>query len=216
MTAMRTEFKEYLEKFKESASAETQADMQKAIDDLENSEEGKGLELGDQIPDFVLPDASGKKVSIANLLKKGPVVITFYRGGWCPYCNLELKGYESVLSEIHEAGAELIAISPETPDASLSTKEKNELTYHVLSDEGNVTAKQFNLVYQMPEYLIELYKEKDLDVPGHNGDESWTLPVSGTFIADQTGHIIYSYVKADYKDRAEPSEVVSELKKINR
>ncbi|MGD6815952.1 peroxiredoxin-like family protein [Metabacillus sp. 84] len=210
------QFQQYLEKFKKNASAKTQEDMEKAIRELEESEEGKGLKVGDQVPDFILPDAQGNEVSIANVLKKGPAVITFYRGGWCPYCNMELKAYQDILHEIHDAGAELIAISPENPDASLSTKEKNDLAFHVLSDQGNKTARDFNLVYEMPQYLIDIYKEKGLDVPGHNGDESWTLPVSATYIADQSGNIVYEYTKADYKDRVEPQEILKQLKQITR
>ncbi|WP_338776465.1 peroxiredoxin-like family protein [Metabacillus sp. FJAT-52054] len=212
---LREDFKEYLEQFKKNTPKETREKMEQAIRELENSQEGKGLQVGDQIPDFVLPDANGKEISITDILKKGPAVITFYRGGWCPYCNMELKAYQSILDEIHEAGAELVAISPESPDASLSTKEKNDLSFHVLSDQGNRTAQDFNLVYRMPEYLIEIYKEKGLDIPGHNGDESWSIPVSATFIADQNGNIIYEYTKADYKDRAEPSEILAQLKQIN-
>ncbi|MBS2969216.1 AhpC/TSA family protein [Metabacillus sp. KIGAM252] len=212
---LREGFKAYLEQFKKNTPIETQQKMETAIQELEDSEEGKGLQVGDQVPNFVLPDARGKEISITDILKKGPAVITFYRGGWCPYCNMELKAYQSILDEIHEAGAELVAISPESPDASLSTKEKNELSFHVLSDKENSTAQDFNLVYRMPEYLIEIYKEKGLDVPGHNRDETWSLPVSATYIADQSGNIIYEYTKADYKDRAEPSEILSQLKQLN-
>ncbi|AZB43152.1 AhpC/TSA family protein [Bacillus sp. FJAT-42376] len=214
MTKMIEEFKTYLEQSKKNSSAESLKKMEMAIHDLEESEEGKGLETGDQVPDFILPDASGNQISIANILKEGPAVITFYRGGWCPYCNMELRAYQSIIDEFHEAGVQLVAISPEKPDASLDTKEKNELSFHVLSDEGNETARAFNLVYQLPEYLIDVYKEKGLDIPGANGDDSWTLPVSATYIADQSGNIVYAYTKADYKDRIEPAEVLEKVKQL--
>ncbi|KGP70841.1 peroxiredoxin-like family protein [Pontibacillus yanchengensis] len=214
MTTMNQQFKEYIEQFKQKASADTQEKMSKAIEELENSSEGKGLRTGEEAPDFTLPDAKGESVNLYDVLAEGPAIVTFYRGGWCPYCNMELKAYQNILDEVHAAGGKLIAISPQTPDASLSTKEKDELEFHVLSDEGNQVADDFNLVYHLPDYLVDVYKEKGLNVDESNGDESWTLPVSATYVIRKDGTIAYEYTKADYKDRAEPSEVLEELKKV--
>lgn len=213
-TDMRSQFDQYIENFKQNTSKEVQDKMRNAIDELENSEEGNGLSEGEKAPDFTLPDAKGGQVQLSEQLKFGPVIVTFYRGGWCPYCNMELRAYQEILDDIHKEGAQLIAISPQTPDQSMTTQEKNDLQYHVLSDVGNKAARQFNLVYKLPDYLVEVYKDKGLNVDKHNGDDSWTLPVSATYIIDTDGSIVYEYTKSDYKDRAEPSEVLQELKKV--
>ncbi|QSS99347.1 AhpC/TSA family protein [Pontibacillus sp. ALD_SL1] len=213
-TNMQDQYNEYIEKFKANASQETQEKMQSAIDELESSDQGKGLSVGETAPRFSLPDAKGDSVDLYEQLQSGPAIVTFYRGGWCPYCNMELRVYQQLIEEIHAEGAQLIAISPETPDHSLTTAEKNDLQYHVLSDEGNKVANQFNLVYQLPDYLVDVYKEKGLEVDKHNGDDTWTLPVSATYIIQQDGTIAYEYTKADYKDRVEPSEVVEKLKSL--
>ncbi|MCA1055806.1 AhpC/TSA family protein [Rossellomorea aquimaris] len=214
MSNMRQQFDEYISAFKQKASTDVQDKMSRAIEELESSDQGKGLSIGEKIPFFTLPDATGNEVSIQNLLQKGPVILTFYRGGWCPYCNMELRAYQELLDDIHDAGAELVAISPQTPDATLSTKEKNELQFTVLSDEGNKTADAFNLVYKLPPYLVDIYQERGLDLEKANDSDEWTLPVSATYVIKQDGTIAYEYTKADYKDRAEPSDVVAELKKL--
>lgn len=213
-TEMRREFDEYIKKFKASKPEEIQQKMQDAITELEASDEGKGLNKGGKAPNFTLPDASGKSVELYDQLKQGPVILTFYRGNWCPYCNMELRAYQQIIGEIHGAGAELLAISPQTPDHSMSVQDKHDLEYKVLSDVGNKVSSKFNLVYQLPEYLVEIYKDNKLDVDKYNGDDEWTLPVSATYIISSDGTIVYEYTKADYKDRVEPSKVLEELKKI--
>ncbi|ASF38311.1 alkyl hydroperoxide reductase [Halobacillus halophilus] len=213
-TEMKERYNEYIEKFKATAPGDVQEKMKQAIQELEQSSDGKGLSEGEKAPNFNLPDAKGNSIELYKQLEEGPVILTFYRGGWCPYCNMELRAYQEILGDIHDSGGELIAISPEQPDHSLSTAEKNDLQFHVVSDVGNETANQYNLVYQLPDYLVEVYKEKGLRVDEHNGDEAWTLPVSTTYVIDQDGTIVYEYTKEDYKDRAEPSEVLKQLKKV--
>ncbi|GGD05906.1 redoxin domain-containing protein [Pontibacillus salipaludis] len=213
-TNMQEQYNEYIEKFKSNASQDTQDKMQSAIEELESSDQGKGLRVGEKAPAFSLPNAKGDSVDLYQQLQSGPAIVTFYRGGWCPYCNMELRAYQQLIEEIHAEGAQLIAISPETPDHSMTTAEKNDLQYQVLSDEGNKVADEFNLVYQLPDYLVDVYKEKGLEVDRHNGDDNWTLPVSATYIIQQDGTITYEYTKADYKDRVEPSEVVEKLKSL--
>ena len=148
-------------------------------------------------------------------MKKGPVIVTFYRGGWCPYCNLELKAYQQVLNDIKKAGAQLIAVSPQTPDASLTTKEKNELEFLVLSDPNGNVAESYKLVFKMPDYLVEIYKQFGFDVPGHNDHDSWELPVPATYIIDQSGKIRFASVDPDYTKREDPSKVVEVLKELD-
>ncbi|QHE52605.1 peroxiredoxin-like family protein [Pontibacillus sp. HMF3514] len=215
-TDMRQQYEKYIQKFKEATPEDIQKKMGNAIEELESSEDGEGLRNGEKAPNFKLSDAKGETVELYEQLKQGPVVLTFYRGGWCPYCNMELRAYQQIINEIHEAGAELMAVSPETPDHSLTTQEKNELEYYVLSDIGNKVAKEYNLIYQLPDYLVDVYKEKGLQVDKHNGDDSWTLPVSATYIIDTDGTITFEYTKSDYKDRVEPSEVLEKLKNVTK
>ncbi len=214
MTTLLEEIKSYKEAFKQKAPEEKQKLMAQATKELKESGVAEGLKEGDQVPDFKLPDATGKTVSITEELSKGLVILTFYRGGWCPYCNLELKAYQRELESIKDAGATLIAISPETPDATLSTREKNELEFIVLSDEGNNVAEQFDLVFKMPKYLIEIYKDSGLDVPGHNGNDDWELPKPATFVINQSGKIVFAEVDSDYTKRVEPFKVIEILKNI--
>lgn len=145
---------------------------------------------------------------------KEDYVLGFYRGGWCPYCNMELNALQKVLSEIEQAGAKLVAISPEVPDHSLATMEKNELTFDVLYDEGNRVAKTFGLVFELPEVLRPLYDELGIDIIGHNGDNSFQLPMPATYIISQQGEILYHFIDADYTKRSEPAEIIEKLREM--
>ncbi|WP_017381941.1 peroxiredoxin-like family protein [Paenisporosarcina sp. TG-14] len=214
MTTLLKEINSYKEVFKKKAPEEKQKLMTQATKELAELGVAQGLNIGDKVPDFKLPDATGKVVSITEELAKGPVILSFYRGGWCPYCNLELKAYQSEVDSIKDAGATLIAISPETPDASLSTIEKHDLKFIVLSDDRNKVAEQFDLVFKMPDYLIEIYKSSGLDVAGRNGNDDWELPKPATFVIDQTGKIVFAEVDSDYTNRVEPSKVIDIVKNI--
>jgi len=142
------------------------------------------------------------------------VIVTFYRGGWCPFCNLELRAYQQMLPDIATAGASLVAISPEKPDETLSTAQKNALTFEVLSDVGQKVGRAFGLVYEFTEELKRAYQGFNLDIPARNGaPDEWALPVSATYIIDRNGSIVYAYTDADYRDRADPREVLTVLTK---
>ncbi len=194
---------------------EVQAAMAKATQDLMNTKIAENiLSVGDKIPSFTLPNARGESIEVAKLLENGPLVIAFYRGGWCPYCNLELRGLQHYLPQIQELGASLIAISPETPDNSLSTKEKNELSFEVLSDVENKVAKQFNLVFTLPEELRPIYNSLGIDIPAFNGDESFELPLAATYVVDSNGKIIYAFADADYTKRLDPEKILVALKNL--
>jgi peroxiredoxin len=171
----------------------------------------KALKVGDKSPDFELTNALGKTVKLSSLLQTGPVVVTWYRGAWCPYCNIALKGFQKVLPEIKAEGASLVAISPQTPDNSLSTVEKDGLGFEVLSDKGNKTAHAFGVAYEVPEVVADQMKGR-LDLSKYNGDSSNELPLGATYVIDKDGVIRYAFVDADYRKRAEPSAVVSALK----
>lgn len=171
------------------------------------------LKVGDQAPAIKLPNAKGELVDVASLLKSGPVIINFYRGGWCPYCNLELRAFQRLLPDITTAGASLIAISPEVPDKSLSTTEKNELTFEVLSDVDQKVGRAFGLVFELSDELQTIYKDFGLDLPDFNGTpDKWELPVPGTYVIGSDGKIIYANADVDYQTRADPQEVLNALK----
>ncbi len=172
------------------------------------------LNEGDGIPQINLPNAVGKTIDVNSMLKDGPVVISFYRGAWCPYCNLELKALQQALSEIKLIDAQLIAISPNTPDNSISSIEKHGLEFEVLTDAGNKIAKEFKLVFNLADELRPIFKQFNFDVPKYNGDESWELPIPATYIVNIDGRIVHSFVNADYTQRMEPNEIISKLKEL--
>ena len=160
--------------------------MEGATAELKSSGiEASAKKVGDRAPSVSLPDAKGELVSIDGLLEKGPVVAIFYRGGWCPYCNLELRAWQTHLSELADLGVTLIAISPQTPDNSLSTAEKNELAYPVLSDSELSAAKGFGIAFTLPPELVDLYMSAGNNLPELNGNGQWMLPIPATFVIDQ-------------------------------
>jgi peroxiredoxin len=170
------------------------------------------LKVGDHAPAIVLDDAKGETVDVGALLRQGPVIVTFYRGGWCPFCNLELKAYQQLLPDIAAAGASLVAISPEKPGETVSTAEKNALTFHVLSDIGQKVGRAFGLVYEFSDELRSVYSGFGLDIPARNGSpDEWALPVSATYVIGRDGTIIYANTDLDYRDRADPGDVLAAL-----
>ena len=172
------------------------------------------LTEGDELPQINLPNAVGKSINVNSMLKEGPVVISFYRGAWCPYCNLELKALQQALPEIKSLDAQLIAISPNTPDNSISSIEKHGLEFEVLTDAGNKIAKEFRLVFNLAEELRPIYQQFNFDIPKYNGDESWELPIPATYIVNTDGKIVHAFVNADYTKRMEPTEIISKLKEL--
>ncbi len=187
--------------------------MQRHIDQLRNGAIARTmLKVSDRAPAIVLANAKGATVDVGALLAKGPVVVTFYRGGWCPYCNLELKAYQDILPQIAAAGACLVAISPEKPDDTLSTAQKNALGFEVLSDVGQKVGRAFGLVYEFTEELKSAYRGFGLDIPARNGTPGeWALPVAATYVIDRDGAIVYAYTDVDYRDRADPRDVLAVL-----
>ena len=191
-------------------SGDTRDIMEQATTDLINSGiTEQTLQVGDTIPPISLPNALGKTVNIQDLLTEGALVISFYRGQWCPYCNLELRALQQALPEFKALGASLVAISPQTPDNSLSTTEKNELSFEVLSDVGNQVARQLGLVFQIPEQLRPIYQNFGIDLPEHNGDETFELPIAATYVINRDGKVVYAFVNPDYTQRAEPADILA-------
>ena len=201
----------YRADFKQRVAPERVAMMEAATADLRATGiVQRALHAGDRAPlDLVLPDALGRPVRLASLWQSGPLVLLFYRGGWCPYCNLELRAWQRDLEALRHLGASLVAISPQTPDHSLSTTEKNELAFPVLSDSSLAAAEAFGIAFTLPPELVELYSRVGNELPVINGNGQWTLPLPATYVIDSHGHIVFSHVEADYRQRAEPAAVMA-------
>jgi len=189
--------------------------MHRATSDLlKKGIEKTALQTGGTIPRFQLENTHGVVVDSRDLLKAGPVVLMFYRGSWCPYCNLTLRAYQAHLAQIHACGAQFVAVSPERRMSSLANAEKFGLEFEILSDAGNAVAGRFGLAYRMPAELAAVYLELGTDIPRFNGDDSWALPVPATYIIGAGGRIVFSSINADYLERIEPGCVIRALKAL--
>jgi peroxiredoxin len=173
----------------------------------------RAKKAGDVAPSFSLRDGDGNVVSSAELLKKGPLVVSFYRGVWCPYCNMELQALEAAKPLFDKYGASLLAISPQTAPNSRKSVRQNKLTFPILSDVKGKVGAAFGLRFELPDYLVELYKSLKNDLPAFNDDPSWTLPMPGRYVIGQDGTILYSEVNPDYTRRPEPEDMVAVLQR---
>ncbi|WP_017302916.1 peroxiredoxin-like family protein [Spirulina subsalsa] len=174
----------------------------------------QAIKTGDLMPTFTLPNGHQQLISSQNLLKAGPLVISFYRGGWCPYCSLELQALRKALREMQDSGAQLVAISPETPDHSLSTQQINDLGFEVLSDAQNQLARQFGLVFNLPDYLRPVYEQLGIDLQTSNGNSDFELPIPATYVVNTEGIIIHSFVNPDYTQRQNPQDLLPILQNL--
>jgi peroxiredoxin len=211
--SLKDQLAEYRAGWHERVPAERKAIIERHIEELRNGAIARTmLKVGDRAPAIVLTNGKGKKVNVDTLLRRGPVIVTFYRGGWCPYCNLGLRAFQKILPEIKAAGASLVAISPEKPDDTLSTVGKNALRFEVLSDVEQKVGRAFGLVYDFTAELRGAYEGFGRDIPGHNGTPGeWALPVPATYVIGRDGVIIHAHTDVDYRDRAEPREVLEVL-----
>ncbi|MDC7240022.1 MAG: peroxiredoxin-like family protein [Spirochaetales bacterium] len=173
----------------------------------------RALNVGDMSPDFSLKNAIGDTVRLYDYLEKGAVVLTWYRGGWCPYCNITLKALQDEIYQIKALGANLIALTPELPDSSISTTEKHNLEFEVLSDVQNIVGRKYDLVYKLTEQVAEIYSIK-FGLEDHNGDKSHELPLAATYVINQKGKIVFAFLDADYRNRAEPQDIIEVLKSL--
>lgn len=172
------------------------------------------LKEGNPFPNATLKDPYHNEISLEEEIKGKKTIISFYRGGWCPYCNLELRALQQELENFEALGAQLVAISPETPDNSLSSKEKHELKFKVLSDANNTLAEKLGLVFRLPEALIGVYNAFGIDLEKSQGNTDWNLPLPATFILDENGIVKYVYANEDYTKRAEPENIKNALKNL--
>jgi len=209
---IKHELKKINDQFLENVPPKALSILTKSAEKLAKQNiEDRALKVGDRIPSFTLINAVGDSVESESLLQDGPLVLNFYRGAWCPYCNIELAGYQEILPEIQDAGAQLVALSPELPDSSLNLIEKHALKYEILSDINNEVARELGLVFSLSEEMKGLYKEFGIDLEIAQGNTAFELPVPATYVVDESGTVILSYVNIDYTDRMEPEEVLSVL-----
>ncbi|MEL0604419.1 peroxiredoxin-like family protein [Pseudoalteromonas undina] len=178
-------------------------------------EGANALNLDQKAPRFELPNQHGEQVLLDELLAKGPVVITFYRGSWCPYCNLQLKALQSRLPEIHALGAQLVAISPQAPDGSMSENDIRNMDFVVLSDQNADVAASYGVAWQVPEFLLEHMRvDRGLDLESLNNGNGSILPIPATFVLNSEGKVTWRYVDVDYRTRSEPQDIVNALKAL--
>lgn len=209
-TSLAAQLAAYKAGFVQRVAPERVAMMEAATADLRATGiESRALRRGAQAPVLTLPDALGRQVRLLDLWQQGPLVLIFYRGGWCPYCNLELRAWQQHLAALQQLGGQLVAVSPQTPDNSLSTAEKNELAFPVLSDSALEAATAFGLAFEMPPALIDLYSRVGNDLSVLNGNGRWVLPVPATYVIDRQGRVAFAHVDADYRERAEPQQVLA-------
>ena len=189
--------------------------MERATAELiASGQAGRALKAGDRAPDFSLNDPDGRPVSSADLLARGPLVLSFYRGVWCPYCNLELQALQEALPQFQALGASLVAISPQLAANSRKSQRQNKLEFPILSDTGNEVAAAFGLRFTLPDYLVELYRSLKNDLPAFNGDPGWTLPMPARYVIGQDGIIAYAEVNPDYTLRPEPEAMLPVLERL--
>jgi len=188
--------------------------MKKAGKDLARNMPAPGIRVGEKAPDFVLNNALGKSVNLKDRLKQGPVVLVFYRGAWCPFCNMHLHTLQQSLPEFKKYGAQLITITPQTPDKSVEQFKEKGYPFEVLSDLNSKVMKDYKLYFELPADLVEVYKNHGLDIEAFNGKGRNVLPVPGSFVIDKNGFVHAMQAETDYLKRMEPSAIIDALKKM--
>jgi peroxiredoxin len=194
---------------------ETQAVHARVISELKETRLAERvLQVGSKAPTIQLKDHNGKLVSSPDLLSRGPLVVCFFRGRWCPFCVGQLEAMNLILPEIEQAGAALVAISPQTVQQSFFMADQHKLRFPLLSDAGNQVARQFGLVYRVPDEQQAIYRRAFVNLPFANGDDNWELPIPATFIFDREGTVLYASANEDYTERPEPSQILLRLDQI--
>ncbi|MCF1593362.1 peroxiredoxin-like family protein [Streptomyces muensis] len=216
MTTLTTELRTFYEARQQQIPAEIREVMRRAGQELaESGQADRALTVGDKAPHFSLPSATGQTLSLDALLAEGPVVLTFYRGAWCPYCNIALRSLQQHHDAITARGARLVAVSPQIPDESLTLTEKHDLAFDVLSDIGSDTAKQYGLAFDLPDDLAAVYDKLGFDLQRVNAGHPRTLPLPATYVIDRDGVIRWAFVNTDYTTRAEPDDILATLDVLN-
>lgn len=209
---LRDELRTLYENAQFRLPADARDTMKRSSDDLAATGlAGRALGAGARAPRFALLSATGNQVTLEALLAQGPVVLTFYRGAWCPYCNLALRALQQHHDAIRERGARLAAVSPQVPDESLSLTEKHGLGYDVLSDIGSEVARQYGIAFDLSDELAALYDQRGFDLQRVNAGHARTLPLPATYVIDRAGIIRWAFTDTDYTVRAEPADILAAL-----
>jgi len=198
------------------AKPEFMKGVEEIIEQAKQFKKGEdAIKVGEKAPLFELPNQDNHLTSLSSLINDGPVIVTFYRGSWCPYCNLQLRALRERLGEISDLGAKLIAISPEVPDTTMDPNEISQLGFNVLSDQDAKVAKDYGVAWDVPDFLLEHMRvDRQLDLETINNGNAQVLPIPATFIINPQGEVIWNYVNVDYRTRSEPDEIIEQLKKI--
>lgn len=209
---LRDELRARYDSAQRQASASDRETMRRNVEDVAASGlASRALGVGMRAPAFALPSATGDEVALTALLAEGPVVLTFYRGAWCPYCNLALRALQQHNEAIRSRGARLAAVSPQIPDESLSLIEKHDLDFDVLSDIGSETAQQYGIAFDLSAEMAALYEQRGVDLQRVNGGHARTLPLPATYVIDSHGIIRWAFVASDHTLRAEPADILTAL-----
>ena len=209
------ELSEVENKFREENGAAAAAIFTDFIGEMDPADiKLHALKIGDRAPDFTLKNALGRSITLSAEINRGPVILTWYRGGWCPYCNLALAYLQRFLPQFRQAGAELIAITPEKPDETLTTKEKHDLEFEVLTDEGNKVARLYGGVHKLNTEVKDFYRDRG--VLAHYEGDVQEFPVPATYIISPEGIVLYAFVEADYRQRAEPLFIIGVIRQYQK
>ncbi len=210
--SLREVFAERKELIAKYVSTEIQAVHARVINELKERQFASNmLSVGTKSPGFELTDHTDKQISSRDLLNQGRLVICFFRGRWCPFCVGQLEAMNLILPQIEQAGASLVAISPQTVQQSFFMADQHKLRFPLLSDTKNEVARQFGLVYRVPDDQQSIYRKAFVNLPFANGDDSWELPIPGTFILGRDGTVLYSSANEDYSERPEPADILQSL-----
>ena len=182
---------------------------------IDSGQAERALKAGDTVPDFTLTDADNNKVALKGLLAKGPVVLTFYRGVWCPYCNIELKALEAVAEDIRARGATLVAISMQGASDSRKSQKDNGLSFPILTDKNGELAEKFGIRWTLQDYVIPVHSGFGVELPRIHGDGQWNLPMPARYVVDTDGNIAYAEVNPDYTRRPEPADLFPVLDSLS-
>lgn len=212
MTDLATQIQQFNIELATQVPQEVLDTFGKSIEDLETKNiEEKSIKIGETIPNFSLKNAKNEVVNSSDILKNGKMIIAFYRGSWCPYCNLELKALQEKTAEFKEKNTTLVAISPQSPDNSLTFIEKHNLTFEVLTDKDNIFAKQLGIVFELQDFVLPYYHALGIDLTNFNKNNDNSLPIPAVFVVNEDGKIIYKFADANYMNRIDIDELIKTL-----
>lgn len=215
LVSLQQELESLKANFIQTAHKDKKLAYENGIVQITNSDlVGRARNKGQQAIDFTLLNTWGHPVSLFQFLDRGPVILTWYRGGWCPYCDLTLRALQAHLPKFKQLRANLLALSPELPNKSLSTREKHSLEFEVLTDLHNGVARRYGLVFQVPPDVMVYYNQA-FDLNEFNGESTDELPLAATYVIDTKRVIRYAFLDPDYRNRSEPDEILKQLEQLS-